>query len=420
MQHIIEEIKENFQNFLSDEEKTVLLVEAAAEEGLLILKTLDMLEEDETSPDIFAALTAGFTDARSYVDALFELQSIQIEAVNLKLAEDGEPILEEFPPELSNRRIVNHDRLIGIAAHVRKIVPPERKVIWVFFPLEETANEDAYANLMRYLAFEVCDGKIENTKLIIRDTPTLAIGARMLEKEEQTAHYQPNLGTESLFEKIEAQTKNPDAPPDERAQSMMLMAGVDIAEKRFDRALQRNETVLTYFEKSGQKQKQSVVHNNIGDIYYLQGDFPTAQKRYEQAVDISIDEDSQPMMIYQSINVGNALFMQKKYDEALIYYDSAAKLAKINKALQQEIQALERVGDTQKAQSEIEKAIETWENTAEICREAQYKMGLIGILEKLNAAYEEIDENDKRRAIEPELAEAKEEIGAIEPALLEK
>ena len=420
MQHIIEEIKENFQSFLSDEEKTVLLVQAAAEESLLILKTLDMLEEDETSPDIYAALTDGFTDARSYVDALYELQSIQLEAVNNQLAENGEPILEEFPPELSNRRIINHDRLIGIAAHVRKIVPPERKVILIFFPLEEAAAEDAYANLMRYLAFEICDGKIENTKIIIRDTPTLAVSARMLEKETQTAHYQPKLDTDSIFEKIEAQAKNPDAPPDERAQNMMLMAGVDIAEKRFDRALQRNETVLTYFEQSGQKQKQSVVHNNIGDIHYLQGDFPQAQKRYEKAVEISIDEESQPMMIYQSINVGNALFMQGKYGEALIYYDSAAKLAKINKALQQEIQALERVGDTQKAQGEIEKAVETWENAAEICREAEYKLGLIGILEKLDAAYEETHENDKRRAIEPELAEAKDEIGEIAPALLEK
>ncbi len=420
MQHIIEEIKETFEVFIADEEKTVLLIEAAAEESLLILKTFDILEEDEMSPDIFNAHVASFTDTRSYVNDLYESQSIQLEAVNLELTKRGEPILEEFPTELAGRSIVNHERLTGIVAHVRKIVQPERKVIWIFFPLEETAQEDAYANLLRHLAFEVFDEKIENTKIIIRDTPTLAVRARLLEREKQVSHYQPKLDTESIFAKIEAQTKNPDAPPDERAQSMMLMAGVDIAEKRFDRALKRNRSVLTYFEKSKQKEKQSVVHNSIGDIYYLQTDFPEAQKHYEKAVEISIDEEAQPLVIYQSINLGNALFMQQKYDEALPYYDAAATLAEINKALQQQIQALERVGDTQKAKNERDAAIATWEKAAEICRKMQYKLGLIGVLERLDTAYNEAGEIDKRRENWHELEQSREEIGAISPSLLEK
>lgn len=420
MQHIIEEIKENFQVFIDDEEKTVLLIEAAAEESLLLLKTLSMLEDDELSPDIFASHTDAFSDTRTYVNALFENQSLQIESVNEALAERGEPLLEEFPIELSNRSIINHDRLTGIAAHVRKIVQPERKVIWVFFPLEEVAHEEAYAVLLRHLAFQIFDENIENTKLIVRDTPALALQEKLLPREEYVSFYRPQLDLDSIFKKIEEQSKNPVAPPDERAQNIMLMAGVDVAEKRFDRALERNESVLKYFEKSKQKQKQSVVHNNIGDIYYIQGDFPESQKHYEKAVDVAIDEEAQPLVIYQSINLGNALFMQQKYDEALIYYDSAVKLAAINKALPQQIQALERVGDTQKAQGNTEKAIATWNEAAAICRENEYKLGLIGILERLDPAYEETGEVDKRRENRRELEEARGEIKAIEPALLEK
>lgn len=420
MQHIIEEIRENFQVFIGDEEKSVLLVEAEAEEGLLLLKTLSLLEDDEFSPDIFASHTDGFSDARSYVSSLFENQSLQLESVNELLAEKGEPLLEEFPAELASRTILNHDRLLGIAAHVRKIVQPERKIIWVFFALGDIEHEEAYAGLLRHLAFQVFDGKLENTKLIIRDTPTNSLRKIFAANEESVSHYQPKLDTDSIFKKIEAQSKNADAPPDERAQSMMMMAGVDVAEKRFDRAIQRNKSVLDYFEKSRQTQKQSVVHNNIGDIYYLQGDFPLAQEHYGKALEISIAEKAQPLVIYQSINFGNALFMQANYDDALIYYDSSAKLAAINKALPQQIQALERLGDARKAKGELEKAIAIWNEAAELCRESGYKLGLYGILKRLDPAYEEAGEIDKRIENWRELEEVKSEVEQVEPALLEK
>jgi len=420
MQHIIEEIKENFQAFIGDEEKSILLIEAEAEEGLLLLKTLSLLEDDEFSPDIFASHTDGFSDARSYVNSLFENQSLQLESVNELLAEKGEPLLEEFPPELLNRTILNHDRLIGIAAHVRKIVQPERKVIWVFFALGEIEHEEAYAGLLRHLAFQIFEGKLENTKLIVRDTPSRLLREKFASNEETISHYQPKLDTDSIFKKIEEQSKNADAPPDERAQSMMMMAGVDVAEKRFDRAIQRNKSVLDYFEKSKQTQKQSVVHNNIGDIYYLQGDFPLAQTHYGKALEISIEEKAQPLVIYQSINFGNALFMQANYDDAVIYYDSAAKLAAVNKVLPQRIQALERLGDTQKAQGDTEKAIVTWNEAADLCRESGYRLGLYGILKRLDPAYEEAGEIDKRVENWRELEEVKSEVEKVEPALLEK
>ncbi len=397
-----------------------MLIEAEAEEGLLLLKTLSGLEDDELSPDIFASHTDSFSDARTYINALFENQNVQIESVNEALAERNEPLLEELPPELSKRNIINHERLIGITAHIRKIVQPERQVIWVFFPLAEITQEEAYASLLRHLAFEIFDERLENTKLIVRDTPALLLKEKLLPHEDLVTYYRPQLDLDSIFKKIEAQSKNPNAPPDERAQNLMLTAGVDVAEKRFDEALQKNTTVLKYFEKSKQKQKESVVHNNIGDIYYIQGDFPQSQKHYEKAVDIAIDEEAQPLVIYQSVNVGNSLFMQKKYDEALVYYDSSAKLAAINKALPQQIQALERVGDTQKAKGETDKAITTWNEAADICRENEYKLGLIGLLERLDAAYEEVGEVDKRRDNWKELEEAKGEIKEIEPALLEK
>jgi tetratricopeptide (TPR) repeat protein len=420
MQHIIEEIKEHFNLFIDDEEKSVMIVEAKADESMLLLKTLDMLEEDEMSSDVFLIHPDGFTDSRSYVTSLFDSQELQIESVNEELAERDEPLLEELPEELSKRTILNHDRLTGIVSHIRKIVDADRKVIWVFFPLEETDNGDAFINLLWLLIKQIIEEKIDQTKIIIRDVPTSKLRDKLLFFDKKVSFYQPKLDLESIFEKIEQQSKNPNAPPDERAQNLMLMAGVDVAEKRFEDALKKNKTVLKYFEKSNQKQKQSVAHNNIGDIHYMQGDFPQAQKSYENAVSIAIDEKSQPLIIYQSINAGNSLFMQQEYDEALIYYQSAGKLAEINQVVMQHVQALDRAGDTKKAQGENDKAVENWEKAVVVCRENSYKIGMIGILEKLDVAYGDSGESDKRLKNQKELEDCILEIKQVEPALLEK
>lgn len=420
MQHIIDEIKATFMDFLDDEDKPLMLIETTANDGMLLLKTLDMLEEDERSPDVFMTYLEDFNGPRSYIDELFENQVEQLEAVNEELAKREEPPLEAFPPQLYERSLINHERLTGIVSHVRKIVSPDRKVVWTFFPLNESDESEAFTNLLRFLSVDLFDEKIDRTKLIIRDTLNSELKQTLEPFKDKIFYCKPDIDLQSILKKIEEQTRNTNAPPDERAQNLMLLAGADIAEKKFDSALAKNESVLKHFEDTKQKEKQSLVHNSIGDIHYLKGDFPLAQRSYEKAVSISIDQESQPLIIYQSINLGNSLFMQNKFDEALIYYESSEKLSELNETVMQRIQALERIGDSKKAQGEIDAAIHAWEKAAEICRENAYKIGMVSVLEKLDRAYEEKGDTQKRRKNLKELEDTKSEIREVEPALLER
>ena len=420
MQHIIDEIKATFVEFLDDDDKPLMLVETSANDSMLLLKTLDMLEEDERSPDIFMTYLEDFSGSRGYVDDLFENQAEQLEAVNKELANREEPTLEEFPPELFERTLTNHERLVGMVSHVRKIVEPDRKLVLTFFPLNEPDEGEAFANLLRYLSVDLFDEKIERTKLIARDTLNSELKQTLDPFKSKIFYYKPDIDLQSILKKIEEQTRNKSAPPDERAQNLMLLAGADIAEKKFDSALAKNESVLKYFENTKQKENQSLAHNNIGDIHYLKGDFPLAQRSYENAVSIAIDEKSQPLVIYQSINLGNSLFMQNKFDEALIYYESSEKLSELNQIVMQRVQALERIGDSKKAQGEIDAAIQAWEKAAEVCRENGYKIGIVSVLEKLAQAYEEEGDSHKRHKNLKELEDTKNEIREVEPAMLER
>ena len=424
MQHIIQEIVDIMQDFVCDEEKRIMLIEDRIEEAPVLLKGFSIVEEDEQSSDVFLSFGDEFQDPRRFAELVIERQQEQIEQLNVELEKINKSPLPNVPSELLERDKPSQIRLFRLFRHIRETVEAERRVVWVFHPLKDTTREEQYADLFGFLIEKIIKGEAGDTKLIVRDTPANLLkekfGCDNEEKEnEQIFCYKPKLDFQSVMEKVEAQAKNKDAPVEERMQSLMLTAGVDVAEKRFDRALEKNERVLSYYEKTKQKQHQSVVQNNIGDIYYLQEKYPEAQQKYEKAVTIAVEEKSQPLVLYQSINLGNALFMQQKYDEAYIYYDSAEKLADVNKVLIKQVQALESMGDTKRAQGEIEEAIEIYEKAAQICRDNKYTLGLTSVLERLCAVYEETGDDKKHRECNEELETAKNDLREINANLVE-
>lgn len=420
MQHIVQEIVDTLQNFIADEQLSLMLIEAKEEEAALILKTFAMVEEDEQSPDIFLTFADDFQDTRRYVELIIERQREQIELVNAELEKEGKPLIEPLPAELSERSKPSQERLIDLFLHTRKVVEPERQIIWNFYPVSnlEPEKEDFYLNLFDGIIRKTIAGEIEGTKIILRDTPNNAFRERFYDDSEENPKvfcYKPEVDFQTVLKKIEERAKNKELPPEERVQSVMLMAGVDVAEKRFDDALLKNQLVLKHYQKTKQKQNESVVQNNIGDIYYLQGDYVQAQANYEKAITIAVEEKSQPLVLYQSMNVGNSLFMQERYDEAFPYYESSEKLAEVNKVLIQQVQALERMGDTRRAQEKPDEAIEIYNKAADLCRENKYKYGLQGILQRLCEVYAEKRDQEKHDECKKELDETQEELKKIDP-----
>jgi len=421
MQHVIQEVTDTLTGFVDNEEQRLMLIEAEADEAPLLLKSFGIVEESEHQPDIFLTFPDDFNDTRRYVEMMIERQHEQIEVLNNEREKQEKPPLEQIPAEFFERNKPSHERLADLMLHVRKVIELERQVIWVFYPLTDVTAEEFFLNLFAPVTDRVLAGGIPGTKIIIRDTPAQLLRWRYAEEppNEKVYSYRPQVDFKSVMAKMEERAKSPDAPVEEKVQAVMLSAGMDVAEKRYDDALDKNLRVLGHYQKTGQKQNESVVQNNIGDIYYLQSDYPAAQENYEKAITIAVKEESQPMVMYQSINAGNALFMQQKYDGAFIYYDSSEKLADINKVLPQRIQALERMGDTRRAQGKIDEAIEIYEKAADICRENKYTLGLREVLERLCEVHTEKRDQEKYDVCKEELDRATKELKEIDPHLVE-
>ena len=387
MKSILGDTKLVLEEFLNDSVQNLMVVCTETEDSVLLLKTLTSIEEDPGSQDIFLMFGQEFNNKADYVGELIAAIEGQVGDVNAELAKRNEH-LEPLPASVADSGVEPEQRLFGALQHIRSIVPRDRKIIWLFFPLGFKGESQEFVELFEFTKQRTDETGLAGCKLIVRDVQQRLLCSRY-NNEQSVRIYFPFLDLTSIRARLGEQSNDPAIPPDEQAQGHMLLAGFDVAEGRFDQALQRNQELLGYFYHTGQRDKQSVVLCNIGDIYYVQGRFPEAQVSYEKAVTIAAEEKSQTLMIYQSINLGNALMMQRKFDEALVYYDAAEKLAEVNKAVILQVQALERIGDVNREQGFVEEAIESWERGADVSRKHQYEYGLRAALEKLVLAYDE-------------------------------
>jgi tetratricopeptide (TPR) repeat protein len=400
MKAIIQEIQNDLLGFLRTPKLRAMIVVCEIEDPALLLKSIDAFEQDPDNPDLFLVYGFPFKNTDDYVNQVINSIEVQIEQVNQELAKRGDPRLAPRAEEDSGSPSIL--RLKRELEYIRAVTPPERQVNWVLFP---TAIDDpnCYLGLVDSIRKEL--ETLKGVKLIVRDSAKTPILTHQLGELPSVRIYRPELDHASLEKKMTEKANDPRISPEEQAQLHMMLAGIDAANQRFDRALARNQELLGYFTFTGQKHNQSVLLNNIGDIHYLQKNPKEAQTWYEKAISLSVELKSQPLVLYQSMNLGHALAVQQKYDEALMYYASAEQLAEASNAPIQQVEALERAGTIKYQTSQIKEAAEAWEKAVAISKRLEYEAGLRTNLEHLRRLYTETGDESRRRECEKTLSE---------------
>lgn len=110
-------------------------------------------------------------------------------------------------------------------------------------------------------------------------------------------------------------------------------------------------TLVPFVNISAQKEARNVKE---GNKQYVAQKFTEAQKFYEQGVADNSDSYS------ANFNLGNSLFRQKKYKEALEHYQKAATLTKEKKEI---ASAFHNVGNALMEEKNYEKSVEAYKNS---------------------------------------------------------
>jgi tetratricopeptide (TPR) repeat protein len=404
MQFLFEEIRRALKSFIAGSHHVLLLLACEPENSPLVLKTIDSLQDDPTVADIFLIFGHAFEKPFSYVDKVLESVRGQSEQLNVELAKRGEPSIPAFPAELGNSLSSPTDRILKAMEYVRTVVPKDRRVVWIFHPLQ-VEHPDLYRQLISFIRGVIELPALRGTRVIARDGVASPVLVSLAKDDRKVRVYKPDLDPAALEKKLHAQASQPGVPPEEQAQIHMMLAGIEVANKQFDRALARNHELLGYFFHSGQEHNQSIVLNNIGDLHYIQGKFAEAQNWYEKAIAVAVQLKSQPLVLYQSLNLGHALLMQRKFDDALVYYAAAEKLAHASNVPVYEIQALEQIATCKHEAGKMNEAAQTWEKAAELSKTFKYEAAQAAIFERLRRLYNQMGQRDKVKECEKMLSE---------------
>jgi Tfp pilus assembly protein PilF len=406
MRSIMQDIQSEFRRFIDSRTENLLIVSCEPDHSALLFKALEALDDDPESLDIFLTFGHPFTDPSQYVREIPPIISLQLASVNQELATRGEPELPTPPTELMDESQKPFARLVGLMRYVESLIMDERRVIWVFFPLEIDATTP-YAELVSFVYDELNTGSLQKTKLIVRDGANSPNLERRLGGQPNVKLYRPELDPESFEKKLNEKANDPRLPVDEHAQIQMMLAGFDVAHQRYDMALARNLELVGYFGRAGQQHQQAIVLNNIGDLHYTQKKFREAQTWYERAINLSVGLKSQPLVLYQSFNLGNALLMQNKFSDAMVYYNAMEQLARASNLPVQQIQALEQMGTANYRMGKSAEAAENWEQAVELSRELKFEEGQRANLERLRDLYRELGDSRRHSACKAALSQLK-------------
>lgn len=406
MRSIMQDIRSEFQRFINSRTENLLIVSCEPDHSALLFKALEALDDDPESLDIYLTFGHPFTGPAEYVREIPPIINLQLAGVNQELVKRGEQALPLPPAELTDESREPSIRLLGLMRYVENLVTDRRRVIWVFYPLEIDATTP-YAQLVDYVNNELKTGSLPMTKLIARDgviSPALESG---LGAQPNVKIYRPELDPESFEKKLNEKANDPQLPVEEHAQLQMMLAGLDVANRRYDIALARNMELADYFGRAGQRHQQSVALNNIGDLHYTQKKFREAQTWYERAINLSVGLKSQPLVLYQSFNLGNTLLMQNKFADSLVYYKAMERLAGSSNLPVQQIQALEQMGIANYRMGKSAEAAENWERAVELSRELKFEEGQRENLERLRDLYQELGDSRRLSACKGALSELK-------------
>lgn len=111
-----------------------------------------------------------------------------------------------------------------------------------------------------------------------------------------------------------------------QASSLALMGVACEVKGDFQKAGNYYNEWKNILEKTGERPKLAMAYNNIGNIYWKQGDLLTALDFYQKSLSIRLSLNDKTGMASSYNNIGLIFSNQKEHEKALDYYKKAEKI----------------------------------------------------------------------------------------------
>jgi tetratricopeptide (TPR) repeat protein len=415
MRQLVEQHQRRLSSFLEQRRDLLLVVRASDADAALLLQLTSELDE-ASDEDLFVTLGGQFHEADSYALQAAELFAQQHEQAAAAVREAGKEPLPALPPELLEPHRPGRERLRALIAFAHRLLPREaRRLVVTVAPLAIADRVGYLALIAHLLPRPQREPWMARMRLIIRDVANDESLNELNHPLKQTTpaglsvtHI--DFGPEAIRQSLEATAEDPAATPAERMQSLLSSAIVDGLYGHAPAAMEKLTRALAYYQLEKNPLMQALTVSAMGEVQQTAGDLESAQHWFECALPLAVEAESALALAIVAKNLGSLCALKGDHGSAIQYFDGLAELAPKmldNEALSW---ALEQRGLSEAALGDSQRAIETWQRGADLCRNTDHIAGLRDHLVCLRDAYAGAGRLDEQQRAERELGGIAEQV----------
>lgn len=372
MQKLLDGIAARLKAFVDQRDQIALVVRCRDEEGPVILKTFEGLDEGAES-EMFWLVSEPFTDAAVWVSAVVNDFAVKHGSVRMSMGKEGFAPWPALPETLLDDGRPPAQRLRELMEFSRELRPfPDGMLtVWCLVPLE-IADVRGWARLMwELLQHQFPNPWCHHMRIFVRGTPAEPMLQAALGSIPRVAWYDPDLSQPAMQAALEAEASDRSMPLELRLQNLFMSAGVDYGYGRFDQALAKYGVLLKFYTGVRNPGMTAMVLNAVGETHARTGNPDAAIHCFEQALvpAMSMSPLPVPIMLNVTLNLANQHLSFGHWQEAEAYYDSAQKLAMVSRDADTRLRAIENLGVCLYSQGKVDDAVARWHAGAAVADE---------------------------------------------------
>jgi tetratricopeptide (TPR) repeat protein len=405
----LDRIKDRLRSFIAQRDDFALVVGCSSEDSLLALKMLEGLAEASTSEMFWTCIDA-FTTPAEYAQAVVGSFAVKHKAVTQALQKEGRTPWPPLPGRVASKETAPAERLRALMVFSRSLlsVLEGGLTVWVLLPLE-VVDAGAFAALVR----DVIDHEFpfpwcHHLRLVVRDDPRAKALSKLLEQAPRVQWLSFDLSLPTMEKAMEEEVTDETLPLDQRMANLLVLAGVDFAQKRYADAVEKYELLARYHGAKGNQQLVALALNGIGEVHYRKGELDQAGKYFQEALPAaSASLVPSPVLFSVTLNLANLRAEQGHWGEAEGYHECAERLAMMARNVGGKLQAMEKRGLSQYKQQKITEALTTWQQGADMAEKLNQDGSRQSMLKRLEEHYRRTKDKSKLDEVRHRLSTGK-------------
>lgn len=408
MKRKFEELRENLDEFVEQDDFSLLVVGCLPDELAYVAQFLQGLEQKHPA-SFFVLFAQPFINAAGYLDGVVESIQLQVQAARPLRAERGEVPFPDVPEELLDHRQPAEQRLLSILRYLVSLLPNQAdyRVVVGLLPLD-CRDVPAYAKLVRSMIAAVPSSpSLAALRIVVYDDRTrhLLTGA-LRDGHKNHAHvltYQVDFSTPALTDALTRDAADVALPVPERMASLLQLAALDYSYKRYPAAMEKYGVLYNYYQAQKIPSMQALCLNGAADTLRAAGQPVQAKDYLQRSIGLSMENKALPTLLNALISITEVSFELQQFDEAASYADSGARVAAaaLNPFACADLH--ERKGDAQLAQGKTQESIESYRRCAHLCQMYEHFYRWKSVLRKLGQLHQPLEVNGVQRHARDEL-----------------